>query len=149
MQNCGFWYQLFIWCTCKIRLDGPNTFSLFVGRGWLSLSSYPASWESSRTFWPVWNTARWNTRHYIPLTLYFGPCILKTTLALHVAHLQYRRPFLFGKEIRYCRPFELLVYCEDATMLFIATSSAGPSSLWRWRVGAKITLDLQRPFTWS
>lgn len=26
MQNCGFWYQLFIWCTCKIRLDGPNTF---------------------------------------------------------------------------------------------------------------------------
>jgi len=28
--------------------------------------------------------------HYFPLTLYFGPCILKTTLALLVAH-QYRR----------------------------------------------------------
>ena len=28
--------------------------------------------------------------HYFPLTFYFGPCILKTTLALHFAH-QYRR----------------------------------------------------------
>ena len=110
--------------------DRPSTFVL----GWLPLTSSSNRKTFNSSPKTLVTTTKNNTFDnsgmlalHRSLTLYFAPCISKTTLALHAAHRQYRRLLRWAElfEIVGLLSFLIVDKCEDLAILFLTTCPQG------------------------